>query len=57
MVTNRLMIAELEAKIDAMERQIRRLQDDDSRHPAPFYMCTRCGGLYQSMYGCSCPVE
>lgn len=57
MYTNRLMISELEAKMAAMARQIRRLQDEEDRHPAPFYMCTRCGGLYQSMYGCSCPVK
>lgn len=22
-----------------------------------FYICARCGALYQSMYGCGCPVE
>lgn len=25
--------------------------------PAPWYVCTRCGLFYQSIYGCGCPVE
>lgn len=25
--------------------------------PAPWYICTRCGLFYQSIYGCGCPAE
>ncbi len=38
------------------------LAEHDKKFPgkqsaAPsFYICSRCGSLYQSMYGCGCPA-
>jgi len=53
---NRLSIPELEARIDALESQLRRKRADQRQVAAGWYICTRCGSLYQHFGGCGCAI-
>lgn len=51
-----LTIPHLEAQIAGLQAQLDRLHEERrQRHPS-FYICTRCGALYQSMWGCGCAI-
>lgn len=53
---NTLEIQKYEQRIDMLEAKIRRLEALDRASSQPsLYICTRCGLLYQSPWGCGCP--
>jgi len=53
---NRLSIPELEARIDALESQLRCKCAEQRQVAAGWYICTRCGSLYQHFGGCGCAI-
>lgn len=54
---NTLQIQQYENEIAVLVGKVRRLEALDHAQPAPsFYICTRCGLLYQSPWGCGCVV-
>jgi hypothetical protein len=55
---NTLEIQKYEEQIAALQVKVARLERQDVAAPQPsFYICTRCGLLYQSVYGCGCVRE
>lgn len=55
---NTLAIQQYDEQIAALQAKVRRLEDEDHAQSSPsFYICTRCGLLYQSLWGCGCPKE
>lgn len=54
---NRLEIQKYEEQIAVLSAKIDRLVAADRAKFTPsLYTCTRCGLLYQSPWGCGCPV-
>ena len=57
MSRNTLEIQQYEEQIAVLEAKVRRLEVADRASAAPsLYICTRCGLLYQSPWGCGCPA-
>lgn len=55
---NTLEIQKYEEQIAVLTTKIRRLDDMDcAKSAAAWYVCARCGLLYQSQWGCGCPQE
>lgn len=55
-MANTLEIQKYEDQIAVLTAKIRRLDDMNRAKPAAaFYICARCGLLYQSWWGCGCP--
>lgn len=55
-MNHRIKIQQLEQEITNLSSEIKRLSCIDLQTvPPSFYICTRCGLLYQSIYGCGCP--
>lgn len=52
---NTLEIQRYEEQIAVLSVKVQRLIDADNAaaHP-PLYVCSRCGLLYQSVWGCGC---
>lgn len=52
---NTLAIQGYEEQIAVLAAKVERLEAEDRKAPDPsFYVCTRCGLLYQSLWGCGC---
>lgn len=55
---NTLEIQRYEEQISVLVAKVQRLEAADRATLAPsFYVCTRCGLLYQSPWGCGCPRQ
>lgn len=55
---NTLQIQRYEEQIAVLTAKVNHLTQLDRAHGEPvFYVCTRCGLLYQSPYGCGCPIS
>ena len=53
---NTLEIQKYQEQIAALSLKIRRLEEMDRASGLPsLYTCSRCGLLYQSVWGCGCP--
>lgn len=54
---NTLTIQKYEEQIAVLTTKVQRLMDADRASASPgLYTCTRCGLLYQSLWGCGCPI-
>lgn len=56
-MSNTLAIQQYDEQIAVLTAKVRHLEELDraSAHPS-LYVCTRCGMLYQSPWGCGCPA-
>ncbi len=55
---NTLEIQKYEEQIAVLSAKVQHLERLDRASGAPsLYVCTRCGLLYQSPWGCGCPVS
>ncbi len=53
---NRLSVPELEGQIATLQAQLRILIADQQPRSSSMYVCVRCSAMYQSVWGCGCPL-
>lgn len=51
---NQLVIQNVSDEISRLQKQLEELVRADQAKPSPFYVCTRCQAMYQSIWGCGC---